>query len=194
MKSREIWKSIEGYHGLYMISSKGAVKSLSRIIDNGRRSCKSEEIILKNGWNNCGYVTIVLSKNGKGKTFLVHRIVASHFLSNTTGKFVDHIDGDRKNNNVENLEWVTTSENNKRASRRLLKYGNQVKTAKLNVFQVLTAMTLKSSNKMNLKSIANLYKVDCATIGLICRGKNWSQLGLGNYKEIRRYGLDKKEG
>ena len=72
--------------------------------------------------NNQGYDRVSISVNGKPKEVFVHRLVASLFCQNPNGyKIVDHIDGDKNNNNASNLEWVTSSENNKRAFKTGLK-------------------------------------------------------------------------
>lgn len=72
--------------------------------------------ILKQQTNPDGYAVISLANNNVKKTFLVHRLVADHFIKKIDGKdLVNHMDGDRKNNNMENLEWVTNSENIKHA-------------------------------------------------------------------------------
>lgn len=105
----EIWKNIEGYENLYQVSSKGRVKSLERI-DNNNHPVK--ERILKCHKQNNGYLMVYLSKNGKRKHHLIHRLVAQAFIPNHKNKSeVDHINTDRTDNRVENLRWVTRSEN-----------------------------------------------------------------------------------
>lgn len=100
----EIWKDIPGYEGKYQVSNKGRVKSL-----NFNRTGK--EAILK-AKNHVGYPRVILWKGGKRHEICVHRLVAEAFLPNPDNKqFVNHIDGDRRNNNVENLEWCTPQEN-----------------------------------------------------------------------------------
>ena len=101
----EIWKDIKGYEGLYQISNKGQVKSKAR-----RGNWK--ETILKPSETRDHYFVVTLSKNGAQKSRRVNRIVAETFIENPLNKpEVNHIDGDKHNNNVENLEWVTTKEN-----------------------------------------------------------------------------------
>lgn len=101
----EIWKDIKGYEGLYQISNKGQVKSKAR-----RGNWK--ETILKPSETRDHYFVVTLSKNGVQKSRRVNRIVAETFIENPLNKpEVNHIDGDKHNNNVENLEWVTTKEN-----------------------------------------------------------------------------------
>ncbi len=101
----EIWKDIKGYEGIYQISNKGQVKSKAR-----RGNWK--ETILKPSETRDHYFVVTLSKNGVHKSRRVNRIVAETFIENPLNKpEVNHIDGDKHNNNVENLEWVTTKEN-----------------------------------------------------------------------------------
>jgi hypothetical protein len=97
---------IKGYEGLYGITELGEIISLKRGVP------------LKAGMNKrVEYQQVSLWKNNKGKTLYVHRLVAEHFIQNPDNKpEVNHIDGDRQNNKVENLEWVTSSENSFHAS------------------------------------------------------------------------------
>ena len=102
----EIWKDIKGYEGKYKVSNLGNVKSL-----NYNRTCK--ERILKYGINTDGYLFVGLSKNGIHKNFLIHRLTAQAFIENPDNlPQVNHIDEDKSNNCVENLEWCTAEYNN----------------------------------------------------------------------------------
>lgn len=106
---KEIWKDIPNYEGLYQISNYGQAKSLMFI----NKQCKNKrEKILKTYINNRGYKTIKLAKNKTKKAFFIHRLVAENFINNLENKKeVNHIDGNKLNNNVSNLEWCTRSEN-----------------------------------------------------------------------------------
>jgi len=108
----EIWKDIKDYEGLYKISNKGNVKSLDRIIlyKNGkRRFFESQQISLV---NTHGYSTVSLNKNGNGKRFYLHRLLALSYLPLVKGKNdINHINGIKDDNRLENIEWCTQSEN-----------------------------------------------------------------------------------
>lgn len=100
----EIFKDIEGYEGKYQVSNLGNVRSLKY----------SKPNILKSGDNGRGYRYVSLRKCGMYKNLLVHRLVAKTFLDNEFNKTdVNHINGIKTDNNINNLEWATRTENNK---------------------------------------------------------------------------------
>ena len=108
----EEYKDVIGYEGLYQVSNKGNVKSLERTVWNGRGYYKTTERILKSFDDGHGYLQVILWKGGKSKTCKVHRLVAEAFLENTDNlPEVNHIDEDKTNNNVQNLEWCTRKYN-----------------------------------------------------------------------------------
>ncbi len=83
------------------------------IYDDGLVFSEKSNIIMKTSKNNFGYERIQLCKNGKIKAFKIHRLVAEHYIPNPENKSdIDHIDGNKLNNNVSNLRWTTRSENN----------------------------------------------------------------------------------
>lgn len=104
---KEIWKDIKGYEGLYQASNLGRIRSFPR---RGTH-CNSVKV-LKSNKNHKGYLTLSLTKNCKRKTVSVHRIVALTFIPNPNNlPQINHKDGNKLNNNVENLEWVTNYDN-----------------------------------------------------------------------------------
>lgn len=98
----ENWKDVVGYEGLYQVSDKGNVKSLK----------SNSPKLLKQSPTNCGYMKVQLYQNGKGKMLYVHRLVAKAFLPNPQQKEeINHLDGNKANNVLSNLEWTSRSEN-----------------------------------------------------------------------------------
>lgn len=101
----EIWKDIQGYEDYYQVSNLGRVKSLER-------KFSSSEKILKLLYSIDGYPRICLRKDKKNKYYFVHRLVALAFIPNPENKSqIDHINTIKTDNRVENLHWVSASEN-----------------------------------------------------------------------------------
>lgn len=110
-KDDELWKPVKGYEGLYEVSNYGNVKSI-------RKNAVLSQIVNKNN----GYCYVGMYKDGKNKKLLVHRLVAETFINNADNKkTVNHLDGNKQNNAVSNLEWATYSENHKHAFKNGLK-------------------------------------------------------------------------
>lgn len=113
--TNEIWKDIPDYEGMYQISNHGRVKSLSKkVLRKGGSFFVTKEIILKPSVGLLGYIRYSLCKNNKQKTFRAHQLVAMVFLNHTPNgyeKVVDHIDNNKLNNHVDNLQIITSREN-----------------------------------------------------------------------------------
>lgn len=110
----EIWKEVKGYEGLYQVSSLGRVKSVARLVRGRGLGMKPiVERILKPCVVPSGHLQVVLCRDGKEhKHKSIHRLVAEAFIPNPENKpCIDHIDTNPKNNNVDNLRWVTIKEN-----------------------------------------------------------------------------------
>lgn len=113
MNTCEEWRDIAGYEGLYQVSNLGQIRSLDRTEDNGCGRMRKRKGVILRQFERGGYLCVRLSKNGKGASRGVHIYVAKAFLEPVDGKnIVDHIDGVKTNNNVNNLRYVTPSENN----------------------------------------------------------------------------------
>lgn len=105
----EIWKPIRGYVGLYEVSNFGRVRSVNRIIVRSDGKIKRfRGMLLKFSKINSGYLTVTLSKDGKEKQYLIHRLVAETFIPNPKHlSQVNHKDENKLNNRLSNLEWCT---------------------------------------------------------------------------------------
>ena len=115
MNSEEIWVPVVGYEGIYEASSLGRVRSIDRII--GGRFRKGQLLAPHEG--DRPYYHVVLHNSGIGRTRRVHKIVTEAFLGICPDKYVvDHIDGDTRNNCINNLEYVTISENTVRGHKK----------------------------------------------------------------------------
>lgn len=109
----EIWKDIRGYEGLYQVSDLGRV----------RRGNK----LLHLNTNTYGYKHITLCKNNVPKTVVVHKLVADAFIENPQSKpQINHKDGNKENNTVANLEWVTQGDNNRHAIKTKLRKARKI--------------------------------------------------------------------
>lgn len=118
----EIWHPCAGFETHYEVSSLGNVRSVERMVNNrlnnGLR--KSPSKLLKQGKSKSGYLIVSFCVDGVKSNQTVHRLVARAFIENQSNKpQVNHKDGNKHNNNVENLEWATVSENAKHAYRVL---------------------------------------------------------------------------
>lgn len=103
---KEVWKDIEGYEGLYQVSDLGRVK---RVKTNR---------VLKGSEDSWGYLKVNLSKNNIKSQQIIHRLVAQAFIPNPDNKSqVNHIDENKTNNMVSNLEWMTAKENSNHGTR-----------------------------------------------------------------------------
>lgn len=102
---QEIWKDVPEYEGVYQVSNLGNVRSLN-YNNKGKTANISQHI------HKTGYLNVILCKNSEKKTKSVHRLVALAFLPNPNGyQCVNHIDANKANNNVGNLEWCTHKQN-----------------------------------------------------------------------------------
>ena len=178
----EEWRDIKGYEGLYQVSNLGRVKSLKRIVR--ANTCGIREIpekILTACKSNCGYLLVVLCKNGKHKNKNVHRLVAETFLPNPLKcKEVNHKDEDKYNNVLENLEWCDRIYN--------ANYGTGIPRCASQKWKSVE-MINKHSGKViasfkSLKDASVSTRISNNSFSSVCRGKTNS---AGGYKWRLKY-------
>lgn len=138
---------------------------------------KGPKGILKTQVSTRGYEKCTISKDGKRQYFLVHRLVAQAFLPNTNNKpEVNHLDGDKLNNHVSNLEWVTRSENELHRARVLGKgLGTLNGNSKFNPEDIIETRILHMSG-MDCAAISRIKGISKSQTHRIINGKHWSHL------------------
>jgi len=108
----EVWKPITDYEELYHISNYGRVKALERRVCISNKNYFYKALILKSFVTKRGYYEVRLCSKNTSKAKKIHRLIAEHFITNPENKpQVNHIDGNRLNNEIKNLEWVNNREN-----------------------------------------------------------------------------------
>jgi len=163
---QEEWRSVVGYEGLYEVSNMGRVRSL--------KECRGKSnIILKHNINN-GYSHIDLYKNSSRQHSKIHRLVAQAFIPNPENKYdVNHIDSNRSNNIISNLEWVTRKENMEHCIKMGRNTcGEKQGRSKLKIKQVLQIR----KSKLLRKEIAYKYDICISTVYAIKNRSSWKYL------------------
>lgn len=157
----ESWKPIAGYEGRYEISSHGRVKSLS---SRFRRGQAGKDRILQPGlcW---GYHVVRLCMNSQGKMHRVHRLVAFAFLPKSKHRCVNHKDGNKTNNRVDNLEWVSYWDNNAHA------FHTGLRPLKLTNAQYQELFVDRASG-MTYRQIAEKYGLSTMYVTKLIRGRS----------------------
>ena len=174
---QEIWKDIKGYEGLYQVSNLGRVKSL-KFLSNVHKKYYDREKILKTGKDIRGYDVVILCRNGVQKGFKVHRLVAEAFIPNPNDlPQVNHIDENKENNCVSNLEFCTnkynsgygtrneriskTMTNNSKISKKVNQYDKQGNFIK----EWVSLQEAGRQTKINVRNICSCCKGKYKTAG-----------------------------
>jgi hypothetical protein len=169
----EIWKDIENFVGYYQISSYGNVRSLDREVNcnSGKRKIKGK--LLKPIKNPHGYFHVSLKNGDKKVTAKIHRLVADYFLIKPCETLeVNHKDGNKENNNVTNLEWVTRKRNEEHCYELGLK---PVLENKVNSKLTIENASFIQLNygKLTCKKLAEMFNVSESTIWHCAKGRTW---------------------
>ena len=179
----EIWKDIEGYKGLYQVSNLGRVRSLDRRVIRPDGSIMSfRGRMLKQGLTPKFYLKVYPSKRSKKESLQVHRLVALSFIPNPENKSdVNHIDGNKQNNNVKNLEWATALENQLHAYKNGLKHakhGESNGMHKLKEPQVLWIREhyIPRSREFGQRALGGKFGIDKSIIRDITNRKTWKHI------------------
>lgn len=179
---KEEWKDIKEYEGLYQISNMGRVKSI-----HYHRSRLAVDKCLVPRIPPDRYPYVGLFKNGKLKHVYLHRLVAEYFIPNPDNKpYVNHKDGDKTNNRVDNLEWVTAKENTLHQYRvlhkvpiRRFKYNYNKNSKPVSQFLIdENGFEYKLATYANAYAAALVNNISASSINSCCRGdKNYSHVG-----------------
>jgi len=163
------WRNVVGYEGLYKVSNYGEVFSEKRTNKGGLMSTNSLN----------AYPAVVLYKKNVSRPFAVHRLVAQAFIPNPNNKSaVNHIDGNKQNNWVKNLEWVTPKENGEHASINGLMArptGEKNGSAKITEADVRRIRSLRAQG-LSQKEIAEQYPISRQTVQAIISGLKWGHV------------------
>ena len=169
-RDNEIFKDIPGYEGDYQVSNQGRIKSFKRY-PQGKILCLKKDM--------CGYRQIGLSRNNKSKSVTVHSLVILAFVGKgPDGMDINHIDGDKTNNHVDNLEYCTHHKNMRHAikSGLLDNSGENHGQSKLTETQVLEIRARYEAGGIFQRELAKEYGVGYTTINYIVNRKNWKHI------------------
>lgn len=149
-------KWIEGYEGLYFVDTLGNIVSVPRIEG---RYIHNKYNVMKTKTKNNGYVEVTLMRDGKMKTVLLHRVIAKAFIPNPDNlPWVNHKNGIKSDNRIENLEWCTVSQNTKHA------FDNNLGNSKINALKALEKYNaLNSYNRIVLSKDGKEYEFKSTT-------------------------------
>lgn len=177
----EVFVSIKGYENYYEISNYGRVRSLY----NRYKMCEFKKPYTRKD----GYVVANLIKDGKQTTFYLHRLVANHFIENDDINMteINHIDGDKQNNHVDNLEWCTSQQNIIHSYKsNLSKIGFNRTSSKLTEEMVFKIPSLLKDG-YSIKQISKLFNVSTTAIHHVLKGDNYGFLGIDFGYTFKKY-------
>jgi|WetSurMetagenome_2_1015567.scaffolds.fasta_scaffold22974_8 hypothetical protein len=173
---KDIWKDIPGYEGMYQCSNYGLIQSFDRYIPSAIKyqdRVKRKGKIIKPFFDRYGYLKLILYKNGIKKNVTIHRLVALSFISNPENKpQVNHINGIKSDNYVNNLEWVSNIDNIKHGvANKLFQYGLNHHFATLTTQELIDIKNKYIPRIYSSRKLAKEYNVSKTLILYIIKGK-----------------------
>lgn len=189
MPESEIWKDVVGYEGIYKVSNKGNVFSVERKDSRGQR-CGGRT--LKPAYTQDGYLRVTLNKKGIKRNKYIHRLVAEAFILKPNNYLeVNHLDEDKTNNDVENLEWCTRKYNMNYGARNekvAQKLNKKVRASNVETGEVLTFTSTLEAGKKGYNRV---------NVGLACNGvyknTNGKLIGGGNLYRGHKWSYEEEK-
>ncbi|WP_158011135.1 NUMOD4 domain-containing protein [Hymenobacter lapidarius] len=175
MEINEIWRAVVGFAGRYEVSNVGRVRSLPK--------GPLGKIRYIGGPAQTGYTKVLLSRDGKHHHFNIHTLVASAFIEKPASESplcVNHKDGNKANNSVSNLEWVTYQENSIHAAKnRLSKIGSEHYAARFTDEEVL--LIREAFRTTSSVELATRHGITTGAMSALIQGRTWKHLPVLNY-------------
>lgn len=171
---KEIWKSVEGYEGLYEISNLGNLYRLEYITNRGR---KIKGKLMNQYLNYKGYIQVYLIKEGKKFTTTIHRLMAIAFIPNPDNKpQINHLNGIKNYNKLENFEWCDNSENQLHAFHTgLKKYPKGELNSNTSLTEELVNIIKQEYNSGGkIPELSKKYSIELQILRNIIYGRTWT--------------------
>lgn len=205
MNEQEIWKPIEGWEGLYEISNLGRVRGVEKVTPFGSRTKTYHMRLLTPCVGKRGYYVVALNHNNKAKTYTLHRLIAKAFIPNPENKpCIDHIDGNKLNNKIDNLRWCTYKENSNNPITRKKMSTSTKKNWNIGLFENRNNITYRKVGQYtkngillmvynSIKEASEQTNINASSITCVCTGRNpkrhtaggfiWKHIGLRQKRE-----------